>query len=84
MMNYWLQFLAFPKVVLKKVNSICRTFFWTCSIENSRKTLIAWKTVCQPKRNEGLNLIDIEVWTNITLMKLLWNLHGKADSLWEQ
>ncbi|KAK2421853.1 hypothetical protein QL285_032436 [Trifolium repens] len=84
MANYWLQCLPFPKEVINKINSICRTFFWTGSIEKSRKAPVAWKTVCQPKRNGGLNLIDLEVWNRTTLLKLLWNLSGKSDSLWEK
>ncbi|CAJ2668635.1 unnamed protein product [Trifolium pratense] len=82
MTNYWLQCLPLPKAVIQKINSICRTFFWTGSIEKSRKAPIAWKTICQPKRNGGLNLIDLEVWNRITLLKLIWNLSGKSDSLW--
>ncbi|GAU23387.1 hypothetical protein TSUD_334350 [Trifolium subterraneum] len=37
------------------------TFFWTGSIEKSCKAPVAWKSVCQPKRNGGLNLIDLEI-----------------------
>ncbi|GAU21086.1 hypothetical protein TSUD_10030 [Trifolium subterraneum] len=77
-----LKCLPLPKTVIKKINSICRTFFWTGSIEASRKAPVAWKSVCQPKRNGGLNLIDLEVWNHITLLKLLWNLCGKSESLW--
>ncbi|XP_045822376.1 uncharacterized protein LOC123915284 [Trifolium pratense] len=77
-----MQCLPFPKAVIRKINSICRTFFWTGSIEKSRKAPVAWKSVCQPKRNGGLNLIDLEGWNHISLLKLLWNLCGKSDSLW--
>ncbi|PNX74719.1 ribonuclease H, partial [Trifolium pratense] len=84
MTNYWLQCLPLPKGVIKKINSICHTFLWTGSIEKSRKAPVAWKFFCQPKRNGGLNIIDLEVWNRITLLKLLWNLSGKSDSLWEK
>ncbi|PNX94562.1 ribonuclease H [Trifolium pratense] len=84
MTNYWLQCLPFPKAVIKKINSICCTFLWTGSIEKSRKASVAWKSVCQPKRNGGLNIIDLEVWNRITLLKLLWNLSGKSDNLWKK
>ncbi|MCI50458.1 hypothetical protein A2U01_0071702, partial [Trifolium medium] len=60
MTNFWLQCLPFPKAVIHKINSICRTFFWTGSIVKSRKAPVAWKSVYQPKRNGGLNLIDLE------------------------
>ncbi|KAK2435581.1 hypothetical protein QL285_020628 [Trifolium repens] len=81
MMDYWMQCLPFPKAVIHKINSICRTFFWTGSIEKSQKAPVAWKTICQPKCNDGLNLIDMEIWNRITLLKLLWNLCGKSDNL---
>ncbi|MCI43071.1 hypothetical protein A2U01_0064308, partial [Trifolium medium] len=51
MTNFWLQCLPFPKAVIHKINSICQTFFWTGSIVKSRKAPVAWKSVCQTKRN---------------------------------
>lgn len=80
--NYWLQCIPLPKFVIKKINSICRTFLWTGSAETSKKSLVAWSNVCKPIKNGGLNVIDLEIWNTVTMLKLLWNLCRKADSLW--
>ncbi|KHN21002.1 hypothetical protein glysoja_009310, partial [Glycine soja] len=39
-------------------------------------------SVCKPKDYGGLNIIDLSVWNKVTMLKLLWNLSGKSDSLW--
>ncbi|CAK8574804.1 unnamed protein product [Lathyrus sativus] len=79
---YWMNCLPFPKHVIKTINSICRTFLWTGSEEKSRKSPIAWKMVCKPRRKGGLNVLDLSEWNTACLTKLLWNLCNKKDFLW--
>lgn len=80
--NYWINCFPFPKSVLQKIDAICYIFLWTCGFKGSRKSPIAWKQICRPRSHGGLNVIDIEIWNKANLMKLLWNLSGKEDSLW--
>ncbi|CAK8562475.1 unnamed protein product [Lathyrus sativus] len=80
--NYWLTCFPFPKTVIQKIESICRIFPWTGGFEGSRKAPVAWKQVCRQRSHGGLNVIDIDDWNKTTLMKLLWNLNEKEDSLW--
>ncbi|KAI5439159.1 hypothetical protein KIW84_024802 [Lathyrus oleraceus] len=57
------------------------------TIPQSRKAHVAhvaWKTVCGPKRHGRLNLTDLDIWNTTTLLRLLGNLSGKSESLWEQ
>lgn len=46
------------------------------------KALVAWKMICSPKCYGGLNIIDVETWNKVNLIKLLLNLSKKYDSLW--
>lgn len=69
--NYWLQCFPIPKTVIKRINTACKTFVWTCGNAPSRKSSIAWKVVCKPKKKGGLNILDLECWNNITMLKLL-------------
>nr|GEZ20271.1 hypothetical protein [Tanacetum cinerariifolium] len=46
------------------------------------KAKIAWKEVCQPKQNRGLRLKPLESWNNAFVLKHLWNVVNKKDSLW--
>ncbi|XP_058752434.1 uncharacterized protein LOC131625604 [Vicia villosa] len=80
--NYWLQCFPFPKSVLHKIESICRILLWKGGFEGSRKFPVAWKKICKQKSHGGLDVIDIVVWNETNLIRLLWNLSGKADSLW--
>jgi hypothetical protein len=44
--------------------------------------LVAWKNICLPKDEGGLGLYDIKARNNCFLVKQLWNIHLKADSIW--
>lgn len=80
--NYWMQCFPIPKYVVHKIEAICRSFLWTGGQEIKRKSPVAWDSVCKPKDYGGLNIIDLSVWNKVTMLKLLWNLSGKSDSLW--
>ncbi|XP_070006032.1 uncharacterized protein [Nicotiana sylvestris] len=80
--TYWVQIFLLPKKIMKMIETICRTFLWTGSIECSKKALIAWDTLCQPKATGGLNVIYMKIWNKATLLKHLWVLAMKKDTLW--
>ena len=79
-----MQCLSIPMCVIHKINVVCRVFLWTGKTGNNHKSPVAWSTVSMPKKNGGLNIIDLDIWNTVTLLKLLWNLSDKADSLWER
>ncbi|GJV43096.1 putative ribonuclease H-like domain-containing protein, partial [Tanacetum coccineum] len=57
-------------------------FLW-CNEELSRgKAKIAWKKFCRPKSHGGLGLKDLEIWNKALLVKHIWNLAAKKDTLW--
>lgn len=82
--HYWIQCFPIPKYVLQKIDNICRMFLWTGKHENSRKSPIAWTTVCKPRSNGGLNITNLTIWNQTNLIKCLWNICRKADNLWVQ
>lgn len=43
---------------------------------------MTWHKVCSLKKHGGLNIISLREWNQTTMIKLLWNLCGKVDSLW--
>lgn len=43
---------------------------------------VAWQQVCLPKDEEGLGLRDLRAWNKALLVKILWNIHMKKDTLW--
>ncbi|XP_058784856.1 uncharacterized protein LOC131659720 [Vicia villosa] len=80
--NYWMLCFPLPKAVLAKIDAKCRSFLWTGKDHISHKSLVAWKTVSQPMTKGGLGVIDIHTWNKCTMLKLLWNICNKPDSLW--
>ncbi|XP_058739152.1 uncharacterized protein LOC131611042 [Vicia villosa] len=80
--QYWMLNFPLPKSVLKQINTICRTFVWTGKSETSRKSLVAWHKVCSPRKQGGLGLLNLAIWNQVTLLKCLWNICNKSDSLW--
>ncbi|XP_058774217.1 uncharacterized protein LOC131648481 [Vicia villosa] len=57
--------------VVKHINSICRSFVWTGGTVVTRKSPVAWHSVCKPRKNGGLNVLDLQYCSDIALMKLL-------------
>ncbi|XP_058756747.1 uncharacterized protein LOC131629961 [Vicia villosa] len=80
--NYWTQCIPLPKCVIKNVGSLCRTFFWTSKGEKTRKSLVSWSNVCTTQQKGGLNIVKLEAWNKACMVRLLWNLCKKEDSVW--
>ncbi|XP_058753378.1 uncharacterized protein LOC131626575 [Vicia villosa] len=80
--SYWLQCLPLPKQIINHINAICRSFIWTGGATVKRRSLVAWQTICKPRKAGGLNVLDLQVCNDIAMMKLLWSLSGKKDNLW--
>ncbi|KNA11184.1 hypothetical protein SOVF_137540, partial [Spinacia oleracea] len=79
---YWAQIFIFPKSVIKKINSICRSFLWHGSFDDSRPGAIAWDTVCQPKSQGGLGFRNLLLWNQAAVGKQAWAIANKQDNLW--
>jgi hypothetical protein len=45
-------------------------------------TLIAWSSICRPKEQGGLGVINLEVQNNALLLKILHKFYKRTDTLW--
>ncbi|XP_058732787.1 uncharacterized protein LOC131604359 [Vicia villosa] len=52
--QYWMHCLPLPQFVIRKIDTMCKTFIWAGSTEASRKSPIAWNTMCKPRDQGGL------------------------------
>ncbi|XP_042003827.1 uncharacterized mitochondrial protein AtMg00310-like [Salvia splendens] len=43
---------------------------------------VSWKDLCLPKDEGGLDFRDLGAWNKALLVRNLWNIHVKKDSLW--
>lgn len=82
MVNFWMNYLPLPKVVIHRIDIICRSFIWSGGSNVTHKSPIAWQRVCSPKKVGGLNLIDLSVLNRAQFIILLWKIHRKTDNLW--
>ncbi|CAI8592677.1 unnamed protein product [Vicia faba] len=80
--NYWLICFPLPKSVIRKIYSIYCSFLWMGKNVISRKGLVSWKHVCRPVKQGGLRIIDLSTWNTCTMLKLMWNICNKDESLW--
>nr|XP_009629730.1 uncharacterized protein LOC104119842 [Nicotiana tomentosiformis] len=53
-------------------------------VDMSKRALVSWDKLCQPKATGGWNLLDITLWNKTAICKLLWNLAQTKDKLWVQ
>ncbi|GKD54771.1 RNA-directed DNA polymerase, eukaryota, reverse transcriptase zinc-binding domain protein [Tanacetum coccineum] len=80
--SYWCCVFLLPKTVINDINIIMKKFLWSQSDDSKGKTKVAWKNVCKPKNQGGLGLKDLTIWNHTLLVKHLWNIANKKDTLW--
>lgn len=79
--GYWMNVFPITKKVIAKIESVCRNFLWSAKAEG-RKSLVAWNNICEPWNAGGLNFKNLHSWNKALILKLLWNIHSKANKLW--
>ena len=82
MVQFWVTIFPMPQAVIKQITCMCRNFLWTGNVSRSKSALVAWKTICLPKNEGGLGVLDIQACNNSFLAKQLWSIHLKQDSIW--
>ncbi|GJW75379.1 hypothetical protein Tco_0134749 [Tanacetum coccineum] len=70
------------KTVIKDINRILKNFLWSQSDVSKGQAKVAWKAVCKPKSQGGLGLKDLMMWNKTLLVKHIWNIACKKDTLW--
>lgn len=82
MVQFWLCIFPIPETVVLQIARICRNFLWTGNVQKSHSALVAWKSICMPRREGGLGLFGIKARNQSFLVKHIWDIHRGADSLW--
>nr|GEX03552.1 hypothetical protein [Tanacetum cinerariifolium] len=79
---YWASVFKLPKVVTKDIERIFKGFLWNQGELQKGKAKVSWKDVFQHKKYEGLGFKTLEQWNSALLVKHLWNVANKKDTLW--
>ncbi|PWA77554.1 hypothetical protein CTI12_AA223380 [Artemisia annua] len=70
------------KCLLDKILRLLKGFLWNKGEVSAGKAKVAWKNICRPKSCGGLGLKVLDIWNKTLLIKDLWNIVLKKDTLW--
>ncbi|GJR36050.1 RNA-directed DNA polymerase, eukaryota, reverse transcriptase zinc-binding domain protein [Tanacetum coccineum] len=79
---YWAFVFKMSKAVIKDIERIFKGFLCDQGEFQKVKAKVSWKDVCQPKKYRGLGFKHLEQWNSAFLVKHLWNVANKKDTLW--
>ncbi|XP_027180783.1 uncharacterized protein LOC113779411 [Coffea eugenioides] len=78
----WTGVFILPKAVLKRIDNMLSSFLWSGEIKSRYVAKVKWEDVYKPKKNGGLGLQNIANWNKCLILKFIWNLCQKNDTLW--
>ena len=64
---YWSSLFILPKTIIRKVESILRSFLWKGSELVSTRANVAWDRVCLPIKEGGLGINKLEDWSKAAI-----------------
>ena len=79
---YWCTMFIIPKYTCYKIEQIFNGFLWSVKEGNARKAKVGWESLCLPKEEGGLGLRRIKDWNDAKIMKHIWSLFYRKDSIW--
>ena len=79
---YWCSLFIIPKYTISKIEQLFGSFLWYGNSGSARRAEIKWESVCLPKQEGGLGLRHVKDLNDSNVMKHVWNLVYKKDSLW--
>ena len=80
--SYWSQIMVLPRIVLKRVNAICKVFLWKCFDNFHRSGIIAWDKTRLPKNQGDLGFRQILRWNTAIIGKYVWVIVARKDKFW--
>ncbi|XP_074266519.1 uncharacterized protein LOC141589794 [Silene latifolia] len=70
--GYWSRIFILPKMVISKIEAICRRYLWHGADQKESPALGSWANICQPRKQGGLGLKDFHVWNLATVGNWAW------------
>jgi hypothetical protein len=80
---YMLSLFLTPKLVLKNRDTFRKRMLWQGGDNTRKYHLVNWPTVCSPKDQGGLGILDLRNMNISLLTKWLWRLET-SDGLWQK
>lgn len=80
--TFWCSSFILPKACIKRINSLCGIFLWNRNMEGHHTARVAWDKVTLTKEQVGLGVKDLYSWNRVCILKLIWLLFFRPDSVW--
>ncbi|KAL2902930.1 hypothetical protein RDABS01_028012 [Bienertia sinuspersici] len=80
--TYWMQILILLIGVIKEINRIYRKFLWEGHLHGQKPGYVGWNQVCKPKSKSGLGIKDLNLWNNLVVCKIVWQIAEKKEYIW--
>jgi hypothetical protein len=80
---YMLSIYPIPKSVIRKLDIQRRRLLWQGGISQKKFHLVDWVSVCSPKNQGGLGVLNLEFMNDSLLTKWLWNIEN-SNGLWQK
>ena len=78
---YWCSLFIILKFTISKIEQTFSSFLWSRKLGNAHRVKIRWESVCLPKEEGGLGLRHVKDSNDANVMKHIWNLFNRKDSL---
>nr|GEX44777.1 hypothetical protein [Tanacetum cinerariifolium] len=82
MLVYWASVFLLSKNVIYEINKLLKGFLWRQGELTKGKAKISWDSICKPKEQGGLEIKDLQVWNEVLLIKQLWNVVSRKNTMW--
>lgn len=69
---YTMQTTSLPAKTLLPIEKAFRKFLWGSNEEGRKPSLVAWKSICQPKERGGLGFRNLRMCNKAFMIKLAW------------
>lgn len=79
---YWSTIFILPQRVLHDIEKLLRYFLWTGPDLKQSGAKVAWSALCVPTEEGGLGLKMLKTWNKVSMVRHLWSICLKADTLW--
>lgn len=80
--NFWSSAFILPMGCLDEIESLCSTFLWSGSPNQTHKAKVKWDDLCYPKSEGGLGIVKLHDSVRVFALKLIWRLFIMLSSLW--
>ncbi|KAK2352799.1 hypothetical protein QL285_090510 [Trifolium repens] len=80
MYTYNISIYSWPVSLIKKIEKDVKNFIWSGDVDKRKLVTVAWKKICRPLSQGGLNLRSLSCLNRSANLKLCWDLFHSHSS----